>query len=115
MSSESESGSSSIPSYNYLPGGLNSGVTDITPDQSRKTSPEQVQPAVEMADEETIDALKKARTAAKTRFTNLRKALLGMLDKPNVPVQKINASEKKLEDAFKMLNEAHGEYVAAKD
>ena len=115
MSSESGSGSSSIPSYNYLPGGLNSGVTDITPDRSHETSPDQVQPAVEMADEETIDALKKARTAAKTRFTNLRKALLGMLDKSNVPVQKINASEKKLEEAFDSLNEAHSEYVAAKD
>ena len=115
MCSEDDSGSSSIPSYNYLPGGLKSGAIDITPERSRKTSPEQDQPAVKMADEETINALKKVRTAAMSRFTNLRKALLGMLNNPNVPVQKINASEKKLEDAFKMLNEAHGKYVAVKD
>ena len=98
-----------------MPGGLHSGVIDITPDRSHGTSPERDQPAVEMADEETIDALHKVSTAAKSRFTNLRKALLGMLDKPNVPVQKINTSEKKLEDAFDLLNEAYSEYVAAKD
>ena len=68
-----------------------------------------------MADEETINALKRARTAAKSKFTNLRKAFLGMLEKSDVPVQKINASERKLEDAFDSLNEAHSEYVAAKD
>ena len=100
--------------YNYLPGRLISGVTNITPDRSRETSPEQDQPAVEMADEETIDALKRARTAAKSRFTNLRKSLLGMLENSDVPVQKIYASEKKLEDAFDSLNEAHSDYVAAK-
>ena len=68
-----------------------------------------------MADEEAIDALKRARTAAKSRFTNLRKSLLGLLEHSDVvPVQKIYASEKKLEDAFDSLNEAHSEYVAAK-
>ena len=101
--------------YKYLPGGLISGVTNITPDRSQETSPEQDQPAVEMADEETIDALKRARTAAKSKFTNLRKSLLGLLEHSDVvPVQKIYASEKKLEDAFDSLNEAHREYVVAK-
>ena len=52
---------------------------------------------------------------AKSKFTNLRKSLLGLLEHSDVvPVQKIYASEKKLEDAFDSLNEAHSEYVAAK-
>ena len=68
-----------------------------------------------MANDEAIDALKRARTAVKTRFTNLRKSLLTLLEHSSVvPVQKIYVDEKKLEDAFDSLNEAHREYVSAK-
>ena len=37
-----------------------------------------------------------------------------MLENSDVPVQKIYASKKKLEDVFNSLNEAHSDYVAAK-
>ena len=68
-----------------------------------------------MADENAIEALKRVRTAAKTRFTNLRKSLITLLENLSVvPAQKIYAGEKKLENAFDSLNEAHSKYVAAK-
>ena len=68
-----------------------------------------------MANDDAIDVLKRARTAAKTRFTNLRKSLITLLENSSVvPAQKIYAGEKKLEGVFDSLNEAHSEYVAAK-
>ena len=62
-----------------------------------------------MTNDDAIDALKRARTAAKTRFTNLRKSLIMLLENLSViPAQKIYAGEKKLENAFDSLNEGVG-------
>ena len=62
-SREDESQDSSIPAYSYLPGGLKAGGIDITPHQSRETSPEiQDTAVVEMGNEdENLKALKKTR------------------------------------------------------
>ena len=116
MSDGDESQDSSIPAYDYIFGGLVEGV-NVIPYWSRETSPEvEDTAAVEMGDEaENLRVLKQTRTAAKSKYTSLKKALINILANPRVPVPKVNASEKEFQDAFKALNEAHSQFVAAKD
>ena len=118
MSDGDESQDSIIPAYDYIFGGLAEveGV-NVTPYWSRETSPEvQDTAAVEMGDEEeNLKVLKQTRTAAKSKYTSLKKAMINILANPKIPVPKVNASEKEFQDAFKALNEAHSQYVAAKD
>ena len=68
-----------------------------------------------MDHEERIKILKQACTAAKTKLTTVKKTLLNTLLNTRTPETKVNASEKDFQDAFAALNEAHSQYVAAKD
>ena len=117
MNSDSENGSSesSIPAYNYLPGGLKEGTT-TTPQQSRGTSPEiLVQAIVEMGDEEeTLRDLKKKRATAKAKYTILKQAILGSLQNSDIPASRVTTSEKEFQDAFEKLSDAHSQYVGAR-
>ena len=119
MSSGDESlESNEVPSYEYIFGG---GLAElegvsVTPFWSRETSPEvQDTAADKMGDEENLKVHKQTRTAAKSKFTSLKKALINILLNPKIPEGKVNASEKEFQNALKALNEAHSIYVAAKD
>ena len=114
-SSEDESLESSVPANSYLPGRLDVGI-NITPLPSPESSPKVPEQAtVEMGDEDAVlKDLKQIRTTAKARYTVLKKAILGLLENPDVPASRATASEKEFQTAFKKLNDAHCQYVGAK-
>ena len=113
-SSEDEYLESSVPAGSYLPGRLHVG-TNITP----LPSPEVPEPViVEMeptgGEDEVLKDLKQARTTAKAKYTVLRKAILGLLENPDVPESRVTASEREFQNAFEKLNDAHSQFVGAK-
>ena len=114
-SSEDESLEGSIPSHSYLPGRLRVGI-NTTPLPSPESSPGVPEQAtVKMGDEdEVLKDLKQIRTTAKARYTVLKKAILGLLENPDVPASRATASEKEFQTAFKKLNDAYCQYMGAK-
>ena len=66
-------------------------------------------------DPDRLKNLKQACTAAKSRFTIVKKTILNNLVSTRTPQSKVDSSEKDFQNAFAALNEAHGSYMAAKE
>ena len=100
-SSDDEHLESSATAGSYLPGRLNVGI-DITPLPS-PGEPEPVLVEMEPAggEDEVLKDLKQTRTTAKSKYMVLRKAILGLLENPDVPESRITASEKEFQNALR--------------
>ena len=98
----------------YLPERLN--VEDeFTPLPSPgEPEPVLVEMGTEGGEDEVLKDLKQTRTTAKSKYTVLRKAILGLLENPDVPESRVAASEKEFQNAFEKLLEAHSQFVGAK-
>ncbi len=76
-----------------------------------------VEMGTEGGEEEVLTVLKdlkQTRTTAKSRYTTLRKAILGLLENPDVPESRVAASEKEFQNAFEKLLDTHSQFVGAK-
>ena len=101
----------------YLPERLN--VEDVfTPLPSPgEPDPVLVEMGTKGGEDEVLTVLKdlkQTRTTAKSRYTTLRKAILGLLENPDVPESRVAASEREFQNAFENLLEAHSKFVGAK-
>ena len=114
MREEGGSGSSNFGELDYRV--LTEGAALI---YSREPSPqtqEVREAAREMEDyQERVKSLKQTRKAAKTKLTTVKKALLNTLWNKDALESRVNAGEKNFHNVFEALNDAHSNYIAAKE
>ena len=94
---------------------MTSDSENESPDNHGTSPGPSVQGAVEMTEElDTLKDLKRKRTAAKTKFTIHKDAILSSLRNPDTPAARVTAGEREFQNAFKILSDAHSQYMGTR-